>query len=136
MVDGLDLEVGLQTVRAELSADTAHLEPTERCVRVKVGVVVDPDGTSVDGPGDSVGLSGVVGEHGGGQTVGRVVGYFDRLLLGGEFGGYNDGSENLQESALLMRSAVSAWERQTARLATRVLSRSDKDARNQHVPLP
>lgn len=44
-VDRLDVGVVLESVFSQLSSNTRLLESSERCLRVKHVVVVDPDGT-------------------------------------------------------------------------------------------
>lgn len=68
VVDGLDLSVVLQSVRAELTAQTGLLEATEGSLVVNHVVVVDPDGTGLEGVGDTDGGVDVLGVDGSGET--------------------------------------------------------------------
>lgn len=68
VVDGLDLGVVLQSVGAELTANTGGLEATEGSLVGKQVVVVDPDGTSLNGVGNTDSGVDVLGVDTGGKT--------------------------------------------------------------------
>jgi hypothetical protein len=68
VVDGLDLSVVLQSVGAELTAQTGLLEATEGSLVGDHVVVVDPDGTGLEGVGDTDGGVDVLGVDGSGET--------------------------------------------------------------------
>lgn len=68
VVDGLDLSVVLQSVGAELTANTGGLEATEWSLVGEHVVVVDPDGTGLDGIGDTDSGINVLGVDTGGKT--------------------------------------------------------------------
>jgi hypothetical protein len=61
------------------------------------GVLVLPHRTSVERRGDPRGLTRIVGEHRGGETVGRRVGQLEGFFLGLELGSDDDGAEDLKE---------------------------------------
>jgi hypothetical protein len=67
-VNGLDLSVVLESVRAELTAETGLLEATEGGLVGDHVVVVDPDGTSLEGIGDTDGGVDVLGVDGSSET--------------------------------------------------------------------
>lgn len=81
-LDSLDFGVVLESVLSQLSTETGLLETTERHLRVKLVVAIDPDGTSLELAGDSAGSSDIGSEDSGSKTVDRVVGGFKSLLLG------------------------------------------------------
>lgn len=68
VVDGLDLGVVLQGVGAKLTANTGGLEATEGSLVGEQVVVVNPDGTSLDGVGDTDSGVDVLGVDTGGKT--------------------------------------------------------------------
>ena len=68
VVDGLDLGVVLQGVGAELTAKTGGLEATEGSLVGDHVVVVNPDGTSLDGVGNTDSGVDVLGVDTGGKT--------------------------------------------------------------------
>lgn len=76
------LHVRLETVRAEFSTDTAHLETAEWRTSVQQCVLVAPDGSGINGRGDAHGLTVVVGEDGSAETVRGVVCELDTLVFG------------------------------------------------------
>ena len=67
-MNGLDLSVVLQSVRAELTAQTGGLEATEGSLVGDHVVVVDPDGTGLEDVGDTDGGVDVLGVDGSGKT--------------------------------------------------------------------
>jgi hypothetical protein len=68
VVDGLDLSVVLQSVGAELTTQTGLLETTEGSLVGDHVVVVDPDGTGLEGVGDTDGGVDVLGVDGSSET--------------------------------------------------------------------
>jgi hypothetical protein len=73
MVHSLDLRISLEPIRSQLPSNTTLLEPAEWCLHVKQSVRVDPDGSGLQGTGDTHRLLGVIREDGGGEAVGGVV---------------------------------------------------------------
>lgn len=69
----LDLGVVIQSVGAELPADTGLLEATEGSLVGNQVVVVDPHGTGLEGVGDTDGGVDVLGVDGGSKTCARLV---------------------------------------------------------------
>lgn len=67
-MNGLDLSVVLKSVGAELTAQTGLLETTEGSLVGDHVVVVDPDGTGLEGVGDTDGSVNVLGVDGSGET--------------------------------------------------------------------
>lgn len=67
-MNGLDLGVVVQSVGAELTAQTGLLEATEGSLVGDHVVVVDPDGASLEGVGDTDGGVDVLGVDGGSET--------------------------------------------------------------------
>lgn len=67
-MDGLDLGVVLQGVRAQLAANTGLLEPTKGSLVGDHVVVVDPDGTGLESVGDTDGRVDVLGVDTGSET--------------------------------------------------------------------
>jgi hypothetical protein len=106
-VDSLDLGVVLDGVFTEFSTDTRLLETTERNLRVKLVVTVDPDGTALESLSDSVCSRSVLGKDGGSKTVDRVVGGVNDLLLGVELGHDDNGTKDLFLDNLHVGSDVS-----------------------------
>jgi hypothetical protein len=64
-------------------------------------VLVHPYRACIEGSGHPGGLTRVVGEDGRGEAVRGVVGEFDGFCLGGEFGGDDDGAEDLYGVSML-----------------------------------
>src|ERR1700682_3026527 len=77
------------------AAEARLLEATERQGRIVEVVGVDPDGTCLEGAGDTVGLRDVAGPDSRGETVDRGVALGDRILGVLEADGGQDGSEDL-----------------------------------------
>lgn len=67
-MNGLDLSVVLQSIRAELTAETGLLEATEGSLVGDHVVVVDPNGTSLEGVGDTDGGVNVLSVDGSSET--------------------------------------------------------------------
>jgi hypothetical protein len=67
-VNGLDLSIVLQSVGAELTAQTGLLITTEGSLGEDHIVVVDPDGTGLQGVGDTDGGVDVLGVDGSSET--------------------------------------------------------------------
>ena len=80
-MDSLDLGVVLQSIRAKLTANTGLLEATEWCLVGDHVVVVHPDGTSLQGVGDTDSGVDVLGVNGSSETVRGVVTNLDSLSL-------------------------------------------------------
>ena len=93
--DSLGLSVVGKRVLAKLTANTRLLVAAEGHLVVQGVVGVDPDGAGAQGVGDLNGGVEVLGVHGGGEAVGRVVAELDGVLLGLELGDGADGAENL-----------------------------------------
>ena len=68
VVNGLDLGVVLQGVRAELTAKTGLLEATEGSLVGDHVVAVNPNGTGLDGVGNTDGSVDVLGVDTGSET--------------------------------------------------------------------
>lgn len=67
-MDSLDLSVVVQGVGAEFTAQTGLLETTEGNLVGDHVVVVDPDGTGLEGVGDADGGVDILGVDGSGET--------------------------------------------------------------------
>lgn len=67
-MNGLDLSIVVQSVGAELTAQTGLLITTEGSLAEDHIVVVDPDGTGLQGVGDTDGGVEVLGVDGSSET--------------------------------------------------------------------
>ena len=93
--DRLGVGVVLESSLAKLATDTRLLVSTEGQLVVDHVVLVDPDGTSLEGVGDLDGGVEVGGVDSGGKTVVGVVADLDDLLLGLELADGADRAEDL-----------------------------------------
>ena len=92
---GLDLRVRVQASLAELATDTTLLDTTERHAEITVVAAVDPDHTSLDIGGNTVGALNVPSKDCGAEAVCGVVSTADGLFLRGEASDSNEGTEHL-----------------------------------------
>jgi len=83
------------------------LESTERQLGVQLVVAVNPDSTGLKSVSDSVSSVDVLREDGRGETVDRVVGGLDNLVLGFKGRKNDDGAEDLLSNDIHVRGDVS-----------------------------
>src|SRR5580698_577059 len=79
--DVLDVAEGVEGVGAELAADAGLLGAAEGRPIAHGRVRVHREGPGLDGPGHPEGPAHVAGPERAGESVGRVVGQADRILL-------------------------------------------------------
>lgn len=91
----LYLGISFESISSQLAADTRLLEAAEGNTGVEEGSLVDPDGAGVERGRHTGSLAGVVGEDGGGETKGGVVGELESVGLVLEGSNDNDGAEDL-----------------------------------------
>jgi len=92
--DGLNLGVVGKSILSELTADTGLLEAAEGDLVAKHVVVVDPDGTGLEGVRDTEGGVKVGGVDGSSKTIGGLVASLDDIILGLELADRADRSED------------------------------------------
>lgn len=94
------LRVSLQTVFAQLTADSRLFEAAEWSLSLQDVVRVHPNGSSSESLGEVHGFVQILGEHGGRQTVDRLIRPFQDLLHAAELEDLLDGAENLWDTNL------------------------------------
>lgn len=100
MVDRLGLGVRLEALDTKLPADARLFESTKGNAAAEPRVVVDPNSTSVDRGGNTRDLTGVFGEYGACEAVGRVIGQLDRFVFGLEYADCSDRTKNFLANTL------------------------------------
>src|SRR5271167_5016039 len=95
VVDGLDLGVGVERVRPELTAVAGLLEAAERRAHAHRGVGVDRDRTALDRARHAQGARAVARPDRAGQAIDRVVGQARGIGLTGEGDHDRDRTEDL-----------------------------------------
>ena len=93
--DAAGLEVGQQTLGAELPAEAGLLEPAERHQRERRVAAVDGDAAGAHPAGDREAARVVAGPHAARQAVAGVVGDADRVVLAVERDERQHGAEDL-----------------------------------------